>query len=271
MVRDIITYPTPPSVEYGTDVRVFNDEISKVIQDLKDTIEENSLEALAAFQIAEMYNVIVVKKDDGSFLELINPRIRSSNEKVTTLERTAYFPGLSANVERHNNISVIYEDRNMKQCNLKASGEESIMLQRKIDYTFGSSFINKLSKDEKNLFEKKLEFGSDIAISESCPTTFKRDYLLKGINIIMIAMALLVVVSLFVSDTEALETMWSYQLYASYGVLGLIVIYFFYAQYEGKQFTSCTSCQIGNIIGTSVITLVKLTLIMVISFFLVNQ
>lgn len=64
MIRGIITYPTPPSVEYGTDVRVFNDEIASIIQDLKDTIIENSLEALAAYQIGEMYNIIVVKKDE---------------------------------------------------------------------------------------------------------------------------------------------------------------------------------------------------------------
>lgn len=277
MVRDIITYPTPPSVEYGTDVRVFNEEIISIIQDLKDTIEANSLEALAAFQIGAMYNIIVIKKGDMSFehgddgfLELINPRIISCSQKISTIEKTAYFPGLSANVERHNNISIVYEDKNFKQCNLKASGQEAILLQRKIDYTFGSSFINKLSKDEKKLFEKKLDFGSDIAISESCPTTFKRDYLLKAINIMMIAMVLLVVVSLFISTKETLDNMWSYQLYASYGVLGLSFIYFFYAQYEGKQFTSCTSCQIGNIIGTTIITLIKLTFIMVISYFFVN-
>jgi peptide deformylase len=276
MVRDIITYPTPPSVEYGTDVRVFNEKIISIIQDLKDTIEANSLEALAAFQIGEMYNIIVIKKGDMSFvadddyLVIINPRIISSSEKITTVEKTAYFPNLSANVERHNNISIIYEDRNFKQHSLKATGREAILLQRKIDYTFGSSFINKLSKDEKKLFEKKLDFGSDIAISESCPTTFKRDYILKAINIVMVAMVALITASFFISDKATLENMWSYQLYASYGVLGLLIVYFFYAQYEGKQFTSCTSCQIGNIIGTTVINIIKLTLIMAISFFLIN-
>ncbi|WP_415396421.1 peptide deformylase [Sulfurimonas sp. CS5] len=277
MVRDVITYPTSPSVEYGTDVRVFNEEIVSIIQDLKDTIHANSLDALAAFQIGEMYNIIVIKKgdmsfvaDDDGFLELINPRIISSSDKITTIEKTAYFPGLSANVKRYNNISIIYEDRNLKQHSLKATGDEAILLQRKIDYTFGSSFINKLSKDERKIFDKKLDFGSDIAVSESCPTTFKRDYLLKAINIIMIAMALLVVVSLFISNAQTLESMWSYQLYSSYTALGLLVVYFFYAQYEGKQFTSCTSCQIGNIIGTTVISLIKLTLIILISYFLVN-
>jgi len=270
MVKEIITYPTPPSVEYSTDVRVVNDEISSLIDDLKDTIEANSLDGLTAFQIGSMYNVIVVKKDDGSFLELINPRLFNTSGKVTTIERTAYFPGLSANVTRHEKISVVYEDREMNQHSLKADGKFAILLQRKIDFTFGSSFINKLSAEEKKNFENKLEFGIDVAISESCPTYFKRDYILKVINIVMIAMAILLAIALFVSEEATLGDMWSYQLYASYSVLGLSVIYFFYAQYEGKQFTSCTSCQIGNIIGTTAIVLTKLTLIMVLSYFLIS-
>ena len=270
MIRDIITYPTPPSVEYSTDVRVFNDEISSIIQDLKDTMQEHSLDGLTAFQIGYMYNIIVIKKGNGSFLELINPRLFNTSGKVTTTEKTAYFPGLSAKVTRHEKISVVYEDREFNQHSLRAEGELSILLQRKIDYTFGSSFINKLSQDEKKRFETKLEFGSDVAISESCPTAFNRDKILKVINIIMAIMLALLIYSLFISEVEELYTLWSYQLYTSFGVLGLNIVYFFYAQYEGKKYTSCTSCQIGNIIGTTVISLSKLTLLMILSYFLIG-
>ena len=270
MIRDITTYPTPPSVEYSTDVRKFNDEIASLIDDLKDTINANSLDGLAGFQIGSMYNVIVVKQSDGSFLELINSRLINPSGKVTTVEKTAYFPGLSAEVIRHEKISVIYEDRELKTHSLKADGDFSILLQRKIDYSFGSSFINKLSAKEKERFELKLEYGSDVAISETCPTTFKRDYIIKAINILMIGMVLLFVASLFVESKETLGELWGYQLYLSFTALGLNIIYFFYAQYEGKEFTSCSSCQIGNIIGTTAISLVKLTLIMVLSYFFIN-
>jgi hypothetical protein len=143
------------------------------------------------------------------------------------------------------------------------------LLQRKIDYTFGSSFLNKLSKEEKKLFEKKLKFGSNIAISESCPTTFKRDYIIKVINLALIAMVILLIGSLFVAEETAVE-LWKYQTYFSFFVIGLNVVYFFYAQYEGKQFTSCTSCQIGNIIGTTVMLLVKLSAIMLLSYFIIQ-
>lgn len=266
MIKEIITYPTPPSVEYATDVRVFNEDIFSLIEDIKDTIEANSLDGLAAFQIGSYYNVVVIKKDDGTFLELINPRIISTKGKVTTTEKTAYFPNLSAEVTRFETISLIYQDRDAKQHSLKAEGDLSILLQRKIDYTFGSSFLNKLSKDEKKLFQKKLEFGSNIAISESCPTTFKRDYIIKAINALMIAMLALLIGSLFVGS-ETSQKLWNYQIYTFFSVIVLNIIYFFYAQYEGKQFTSCTSCQIGNIVGTAVISLVKLAVIMLLSYF----
>lgn len=270
MIKEIITYPTPPSVEYSTDVRVVTDEIRSLIQDLKDTIDASSLDALTAFQIGSMYNIVVLKQEDGSFLELINPRVFNPQGSVTTTEKTAYFPGLSAKVTRHEKISVVYEDIELQQHSLKADGELSILLQRKIDYTFGSSFLNKLAPEEKKLFEAKLEFGSDIAISEVCPTTFKRDSITKVIKYVLLGMLLLLVGSLFVDDKNTLEELWQYQLYLSYGALGLHIVYFFYAQYEGKLYSACTSCQIGNIIGTTFISLVKLTLIMVLSFFLIK-
>lgn len=269
MVREIVRYPTPPSTEYATDVRVFNENIVTLIEDLKDTIEANSLEGLAAFQIGSYYNVVVIKNEDGSYLELLNPRLLKGEGKITTLEKTAYFGDLSANITRHDKISIVYQDRFGKDHALQEEGTRSVLIQRKLDYTFGSTFLQKLSKEEKKRFEAKLEFGSDIAISESCPTTFFRDKILKLITYLMIAMLLVVIVSLFV-DTQSSTKLWEYQLYASYGVLVLNIIYFFYAQYEGKKYTSCTSCQIGNIVGTTAISLFKLTLLMSLSYFVMS-
>lgn len=40
MVQEIIQYPTTPSLEFGANVRHFNDELLSLIQDLKDTIEK---------------------------------------------------------------------------------------------------------------------------------------------------------------------------------------------------------------------------------------
>jgi len=269
MVKDIVQYPTPLSVEFAVDVRVFNENIVSLIEDLKDTINANNLQGLAAFQIGSHFNVIVVKKDDGSFLELINARLISQSGRITTSEKTAYFGDLSAEIERYDKISVIYQDIKAQNISLKAEGDFSRLLQRKLDYTFGATFLQKMSENERSFFEQKLEFGSDIAIMESCPTTFNRDKILKLIKYLYVAMFLVIVAALFV-DKETSSMLWEYQLYGSYGLLGLNVIYFFYAYFEGKAYTTCVSCQLGNIIGTTFISLIKLSLLMLASYFLVN-
>lgn len=268
MVKEIITYPTPPSVEYATDVRIFDENLFTLIEDLKDTINANELDGLAAYQIGSYFNVVVVKQGD-EFLELINPRVINPIGKITTEETTAYFPNLSAKVPRYEKISVIYQDRDASQHSLKAEGEFSILLQRKIDYTFGATYLSKLTKDEKKRFEKKLEFGSNVAIPESCPIVSYKDYINKLSNIFLIVIALLLVGSFFISDEATLEEIWDYQRYISYATVINGFIYLVYGYYEGKRYSSCTSCQVGNLIGTLTINFIKLTVLMVLSYFLV--
>jgi len=84
---------------------------------------------------------------------------------------------------------------------------------------------------------------------------------------VLISMVALVISSLFITDSEAISTIWKVQIYSFVTVLALNIIYFFYAQYEGKKYTLCGSCQIGNIVGSIVINLIKLTTIMVVSYF----
>ncbi|MBA1433246.1 MAG: peptide deformylase [Epsilonproteobacteria bacterium] len=271
MVKDIIKYPTPLSVEYATDVRVFDDALFSLIEDLKDTITQNNLNGLSAFQIGSYYNVIVVKNDDGELLELINPRLIAHNGSVTTEESTAYYPGHSAKIKRYENISVVYQDRNAKDCSLKASGALAIVIQRKIDYTFGATFIHKMSKQERESFEKRLEYGADLGSSDYCPTNFQRDKIVLGMNLILGAMALAFIAALFIQNPALLQNIWQAMLYASATVVILDIIYFFYAQYEGKKYVSCNSCQIGNIIGTASVILFKLGVIMLLSYFFVYQ
>jgi peptide deformylase len=269
MIKEIITYPIPPSPLCATDIRIFDNQLFELITDLEDTINANNLEALAAFQIGNYFNVVVVKKEDGSFLELINPRLLSTKDKVTTIEKTAYFPGLTAEVTRHDKISVIYQDRTGAQQSLTADGNFSVLLQRKIDYTFGGTFLTKLSKEEREKFEQKLEFGIDITNSETCPTTFKRDYFTKVFKGFILVMFALLLGSLFISDKETLKTLWNTQLYLSFAAIIVNIGYFFYAHYEAKKYMTCISCQSGNIIGTTFIGFIKLSVLMIVSYFVI--
>jgi len=270
VIKEIIKYPTPLSVEYAVDVRVFNNELFALIDNLKDTINENNLDALSAYQIGSFYNVIVVKDDNDEFVEMVNPRLINHKGRIITTESTAYYPGKTAQIQRFETISVVYQDRNGNDKSLQARGDFSVRIQRKIDYTFGATFVQKMSKEEKEKFEKSLENGINTTNADYCPTVFFRDKILKLINVVMFFMLLPLVASFFIDNEQTLQTLWSYQLYTIYGVIGLNIIYFFYAQYEGKRYVACSSCQLGNIVGTTAISLVKLFVITVASYFLLH-
>jgi peptide deformylase len=267
MIKEITKYPTTASLEFGANVRHFNDELFNLIQDLKDTMQANKLNALAGFQIGSPLAVILIKDENGDFIELINPKVLTRDGTVTPTETTAYFPGMSAQTVRYDKIKVMYEDRNANQKFLEAAGDLSITIQRKIDYLFGSNFRMRLSSEEKKLFDSKLEFGTDSITNNDCPTVFKRDRILHLFKYLFVA-SLLGIASKFFISQESLATLVSVENYTMLFMSLLIIIYFFYAQYEGKQYKHCTSCQIGNIIGTTIFSLIKLSVLFILNFFI---
>ena len=267
MIREIIKYPTTPSKEFGASVRFFDAKLFELIQDLKDTIEANNLEALAAFQIGSPLAVIVLKQNDGKFLEIINPVIVKREGTINPIETTAYFPGLSATTIRYEKIKIMYNDRDEAQQFLEAEGDLAATLQRKIDYLFGGNMRMRLSKEEEAIFDSKLEFGTDAITQNDCPTIFKRDRILKAIKYLFVLGIVGLAAKFFIS-AEMQNLLKTAENYLLLTMLALSIVYFFYAQYEGKQYKHCSSCQIGNIIGTTAISLVRTGILFTLCYFI---
>jgi peptide deformylase len=266
MVQEIIQYPTPLSLEFGAPVRHFDDSLKALVQDLKDTIEANDLTALSAFQIGSSLSVMVVK-NEGEYLEIINPVIIKREGTINPTETTAYFPGLSAKTKRYEKIRLGYEDVNGTQQYLSAEGDLAVTIQRKADYLLGANFRLRMTEEEKNLFDNKLEFGTDALDYNDCPTVFKRDRILHLIKYGLIAGVVGLIIGLFF-EGENLFLLKTGMQTLMVALLVLLIGYFFYAQYEGKQYKQCTSCQIGNIVGTTAITGFKLLLLFITNYFM---
>ncbi len=267
MIKEIIKYPTTPSKEFGANVRFFDETLFTTIQDLKDTMQANQLDALAAFQIGSPLALIVVKLINGELLEIINPTVIKREGVIHPVETTAYFPKLSATTTRYEKIKVMYSDRMDKQQFIEADGELSITLQRKIDYLFGATLRQRLSKEEEAVFDSKLLFGTDAITQNGCPTVFKRDRILQAIKALFVLGIVALFAKIFLSEA-ALGILKMGENALLGGMLLLTLVYFFYAQYEGKQYKHCSSCQIGNIIGTTLLSLVRTGILFALSYFL---
>ncbi|CAA6812450.1 MAG: Peptide deformylase (EC [uncultured Sulfurovum sp.] len=266
MIKNITTYPTQTNFGFGGTVRHFDETLTQLLTDLKETIEENHLDGLAAFQIGSPLSVMVIKKEN-EFIEIINPVVFTKEGKINPVETTAYFPQLTATTTRAQKIKLMYENRQGEQQFLTAEDDLAILIQRKVDYLMGSTFLVRLSPEEKQLFEQKLASNSDELTLESCPTGLKSEKILTTIKYGVIVGVVVLTSSFLLSDSH-LNMLKSLE-YILIALLFLLTLgYFFYAQYEGKKYNTCTSCQIGNIVAMTLIKSIHITGLFLLTYWL---
>ena len=266
MIKELIKYPQTPSKEFNAPVRFFDEKLTSLIEDLKDTIEANNLPGLSAVQIGSPYNVVVVKKDN-KFLTLINPKIYQSKGTITSEEKSVYFGDITATVTRSQEIKIAYENENKETKYLTAADDFAILLQRKIDYTFGGNIRYRLDEQGKEEFDLKLEYGNDVLQNGSCPTTFVKDKISNLTKYITAFSFVALLGAIFINDENKL-LLATAENYSMMIILALIIIYVPYGYYEGKSNKGCTSCQIGNILGTATISLLKLLILFILNYFI---
>lgn len=250
MVQKLVIYPDERVNVACTDVRSFNQTLWDVIEDIQDTMIEYDLNALAAIQIAYPYNIVVIKEEDGSYSEYINPRIIGSYGEFDSVEKTVYYPEITQTIPRAQRIKVVYEDREGKQKSIDIEDEKyAATFQRKVDYLFGGTFLDKVSKEHRENVLEALKNNGLIPQVEICPTFSKKDYFVSFTDKLLFVMGLTLLAPLFNLSKETISTLYTVDKFILPMVFALMIGFFFYAQVEAKKYSQCSSCQIGNNIG----------------------
>ena len=270
MIKELILYPDERINIASADVRYFNDELFTLIDDMKDTIETNNIEGLAAIQIAVPLSVVVVKDPDGNWQEFINPRILKVKGKATSLETSAYLPNIEEEIPRHEKITFIYQDRTGKQHSMSAEGKYGFLLQRKFDYTFGGTFANKLDRKNRKRVEKNLSLSGATGEFNTNSTISKREYFKSIMSKLLFFEALTLFAPLFDFTEETLHSMYKYDIFATASSLFLVIAYFAYAKYEASRVISCTGCQVVSFTAVAVKYFLIIVILFVGSYYLVN-
>ena len=276
MVKELVVYPDDRILSCS-DVRDFKDEsLPKLLQDMKDTMEANKLNALSAIQVAHPFYIIVIKKENGEYWELINPRIIGKEGNFTHTEQTSYFPDIDITVTRYESIQLIYEDRDGKTHGQKIEDRElAATIQRKMDFLAGGTPLDRVDKAYR---EKVLEAlagkGLMPCAGDVCPTFSRKDYIISFLDKVLFFMGLSLLTPLFVKffswSNETVSKIYAFDKYAYIASIILLIVFFVYAQYEAKKYKQCSSCQIGNQIGIMVKRFAIATLFAVGAYFFVN-
>ncbi len=271
MVQKLVIYPDDRMNCTSTDVRSFNQTLWDVIDDMADTMRGNDLDAMAAMQIAYPYNIILIKQEDD-FQEYINPRIIKNENLFDSEESSIYFPEVTVTIPRYEKIKLVYEDRN-GEIHYKDIEDKKLAatLQRKIDITFGGNILDKVDKNTREkIFEALAGKGLMPQTDDVCPTFSNKDYFVSFTDKLLILMGITLLTPLFNFEKSTIENIYTFDKIAFPLIVLLMIAFFFYAQYEAKKYSQCSSCQIGNNIGVIVKRSVAAFAFAIGAYFLVN-
>lgn len=141
----IVIYPNDRLTQKAESVTVITDEIVALLEDMYETMVVHDGIGLAAPQIGKNLRLAVIEIDEETGLfELINPEIIESKGKDIDVEGCLSIPETYGTVERADEVTVRYFDREGDEIEVTAYGYLARAFQHEIDHLNGELFIDKI-------------------------------------------------------------------------------------------------------------------------------
>jgi peptide deformylase len=162
MVREVLIWPDPRLKGKAQPVARVTPEISKIVDDLFETMYASEGVGLAAPQmgVAQRILVIDVAPDDESQkpLALINPVIVGGRGEVTWNEGCLSIPGEAEDVDRMEEVTVRALNREGRSIEIAdATGLLAVALQHEIDHLEGTLFVDRLSALKREVIRRRMK------------------------------------------------------------------------------------------------------------------
>lgn len=159
---EVVHYPNPVLRAGGKPVESFGQELEKVAAEMLATMYEAGGVGLAAPQVGLALNLLVLnpsgeRNDRSDELVLVNPRICERKKREFGQEGCLSFPGIYAEVERHKDIVVTYQDLAGKALERKLSDFLARIVQHEMDHLQGVLFVDRLSPADRIRVRSNLE------------------------------------------------------------------------------------------------------------------
>lgn len=161
-IKEILTFPHPVLITKAKPVVDVDRNMWGLIDSMAETMYSAPGLGLAAPQIGQSLQIIVVdvewRWNEGKFnlIPLVNPRITYKEGERIEEEGCLSVPGITAPVKRAERIKVEGLDRDGKKAVIKAEGTLATALQHEIDHLDGILFIDRLSRVKRELYRKRL-------------------------------------------------------------------------------------------------------------------
>jgi peptide deformylase len=139
-------------------VSIVDDNISKIVTDMFETMYDAPGIGLAATQVNIHQQIIVIdiSEQKNQALCLINPQISHKDGLQITEEGCLSVPSIFDKVERAENITVQALNEKGEKFTFNADGLLAVCIQHEIDHLKGKLFVDYLSSLKRQRITKKL-------------------------------------------------------------------------------------------------------------------
>jgi peptide deformylase len=164
----VLTYPTPSLKKPSVDVKTFDAKLYELVESMFETMYFERGIGLAASQIGENLNLLVMdvgspdptdpenhEKRISNKICLINPNILSREGKILYEEGCLSCPELLVEVERDRNIVVASVDPEGRPQQHSLSELEAVCTQHEMDHLKGVLLTDKISRLKREIYGKQ--------------------------------------------------------------------------------------------------------------------
>jgi len=142
-------------------VSQIDEEVKKLIQDMKETMYGASGVGLAACQVGVSRRVIILDVSPmdprHSFFALINPEIISEEGEIDHEEGCLSVPDCLEKVKRKEKVCVRGLSPQGMEIEIKGDGILAIALQHEIDHINGVLILDRVSRLKREIYRNKLK------------------------------------------------------------------------------------------------------------------
>jgi peptide deformylase len=161
MKVDIVKYGDPILTRRADEVTEFDQDLSRLVDDMFETMYQAPGVGLAAPQIGVLKRLFVMDcaggKDKTKKVALINPVIEMEEGEQVGDEGCLSFPGLAFEVTRPQRLVVSAYDLDGSQFRLDVMNLEARCVSHETDHLDGELFINYLSPLKRDLVKRKIK------------------------------------------------------------------------------------------------------------------
>jgi peptide deformylase len=160
-VLEILKYPNPLLRKPCEDVDKIDEETTKFIQDMAETMYAANGVGLAACQVGVCRKIIVLDVSpmdpQHDLFALINPEVVSGEGEIDHEEGCLSVPDCFEKVKRREKLHVRGVSPDGKETQIKAEGFLALALQHEIDHLNGVLILDKISGLKRDLYRQKLK------------------------------------------------------------------------------------------------------------------